>query len=167
MNLDILTPKGQKTLIQEQRLLEIASSHLSRTVSYPVSNIETPKARAAKCDGFFVNPDNEIVALYECKCRTLTEQDLIKFDSAILTEEKLIQCCVLSTYLCVPFLFLFYLVPDDIAYYWKMTDEKGQILVPYTVEETRTQRTVNGGSAVRKNAYLPVKFAIKMNPLPF
>ena len=41
--------------------------------------------------------------------------------------------------------------------YWKITDKYGNFLFDYDVKETRTQRTINGGSVVRKNAFLPVK----------
>ena len=41
--------------------------------------------------------------------------------------------------------------------YWKITDKYGNFLFDFDVRNTRTQKTINGGSVIRTNAYLPLK----------
>ena len=57
----------------------------------------------------------------------------------------------------VPYLGFLYLIKDKIIMYWKITDKYGNFLFDFDIKNTRTQKTINGGSVVRTNAYLPFK----------
>ena len=56
----------------------------------------------------------------------------------------------------VPFLGFLYLIPDEMIFYWKITDNMGDFNFGFDVRRTSTQRTINGGRALRMNAYLPL-----------
>jgi hypothetical protein len=63
----------------------------------------------------------------------------------------------ISEMLRVPYLGFLYLIKDKIIMYWKITDKYGNFLFDFDVKNTRTQKTINGGSVIRTNAYLPFK----------
>jgi hypothetical protein len=63
----------------------------------------------------------------------------------------------LSEMLRVPYIGFLYLIKDDIAMYWEITDKYGNFLFDFEVKNTRTQKTINGGSIIRTNAYLPIE----------
>ena len=64
--------------------------------------------------------------------------------------------------LMVPYLGFLYLVPDDMIFYWKITNKIGDFRFDYEVKETLTQKTINGGKTIRENAYLPFKYAYEI-----
>ena len=68
----------------------------------------------------------------------------------------------LSEMLRVPFIGFLYLIPDQIIMYWKITDKYGNFLFNFDVKNTRTQKTINGGSIIRTNAYLPFTKGIEL-----
>lgn len=155
MGLDILTPKGQISLDQEKRMIKKLDSIWN---GWGVSFIETNKDKDAGCDGFIVKM-NTIVGAYESKCRELTEEELRDFGTWLITADKIKQGRILSKILKVGFLGFLYLVPEDKIFMWKITDSAGEYLFDFRIEESETQKTVNGGTIIRQNAYLPVEFS--------
>ena len=119
--------------------------------------IETDKNTDAKIDGIIIK-NNELAGVFESKCRDLSLMQLRKFGSWLITYEKLMDGKKISTMVRAPFIGFLYLIKDEIIMYWKITDKYGNFLFDYDVKETRTQRTINGGSIIRKNAFLPVKY---------
>ena len=150
--LDINTPKGQITLVNEKEMIERFAKRFNLQV------METPKKLQAKCDGFF-GRDNVIVSLFESKCREVTEEQFIHFKTWILTREKLIACRDIAAKLCVPFIGLVYLLPEKIIYWWELSDNEGNWKVNFESRFTKTQSNVNGGQIIRENAYIPIEYA--------
>ena len=62
----------------------------------------------------------------------------------------------------IPFLGFLYLIPDEMIFYWKITNRIGDFNFEYEVRKTETQKTVNGGKIIRENAYLPYKYAYEI-----
>lgn len=157
MNLDINTPKGQESLSHEREVQDILKK------CWNVSIVETPKTTSSKCDGFLVR-DNNIVALFETKCRyDMTYSDLLERSTWLVTLEKIESCKQLSELLQVPFIGLLYLRPkqsnERLLLFWKITNENGEYVFSFESYDQETQKTINGGKIVRKNAYLPVEHA--------
>ena len=148
--MDILTKKGQKSLEYERIMLERIS------VLTNVNIIETDKDMDAKVDGM-ISQDNQLTGIFESKCRNMSLMQLRKFGSWLVTFDKILDGRKLSQLLRVPFIGFLYLIPDEIIMYWKITDKYGNFLFDFDVKNTKTQKTINGGSIVRANAYLPVK----------
>lgn len=156
--MDILTPKGEETLAQERRAIHL----LQR--KYPgVTYVHTPKKKPATVDAVLVK-DAEIVAVVETKCRQMSLNDLMhKFDGDwLITWDKVVGGRDVALDLQAPFIGLLYLVPDDLLLLQKITEANGEWAVDMRIKETTTQRTVNGGSAVRYNAYICMEGAIKI-----
>lgn len=156
--MDILTPKGEETLRQELRAIELFQKKFTG-----VRYVHTPKNKPASVDAVLVK-DSEIVAVVETKCRQMTLNDLLfKFEGDwLITWDKVVAGRDVALSLRVPFVGLLYLVPDDTLLVQKITDADGEWNVDMRIKETTTQRTVNGGSAVRYNAYISMENATKI-----
>jgi hypothetical protein len=148
MSLDIATPRGQRTLADEQI---VAAWLESRGTKY----IQTPKDKPAKVDAILVR-DGAIFAVAETKCRygmnlkTLRHQ----FDNEwLVTEAKIKEASQIAAGLCVPLVGFLYLVDDDTLLSVNLFN------APRRVANTQTQRTVNGGSIIRANAYIKMDHA--------
>jgi hypothetical protein len=118
--------------------------------------IETNKNTDAKVDGIIIK-NNELSGIFESKCRDLSLMELRNFGSWLVTFDKIMDGKRLSEMLRVPYIGFLYLIKDEIVMYWKITDKHGNFLFDFDVRNTRTQKTINGGSVVRTNAYLPFK----------
>lgn len=152
-NLDILTEKGQKTLLEENLVIEKLKNR------WKVEVINTNKDDCAAIDNILVR-DNTTVAICEVKCRQLTRNQLTSYGNTwLITHQKLKEGAQLSRLLRVPFIGVLYLVPEDLVLYWKITDNDGKFQFEFDVRDTETQRTVNGGLIVRENAYLHTKYS--------
>lgn len=151
-NLDINTQLGQKSLMQENKMLEYIKK------AWNVDIIETNKKEDASCDGFLVR-NNTIIALFESKCRNLSHIELTNYGSWLITFDKLEKCREISKLLKVPFLGFLYLVKDNIVLFWKISDKNGEYVFEFNHYDSKTQKTVNGGSIVRDNAYLPIEYS--------
>lgn len=150
MGLDINTPKGQITLEQEKRAAAIIEA------AWPGSTyIHTPKGSSASIDGLIVK-DSVVRAVLEAKCRLMSLQQLRGgFDNEWLVSlHKLTDGAIVADKFCVGFWGALYLVPDDKVLMIQLYSPKDSWLVPYRVDKTKTQMTVNGGECYRDNAYI-------------
>lgn len=154
MSLDILTPLGQKSALQERDMLD------SLRITFPGSMfVNTPKNDPAKVDGFTIKGD-QITSCFESKCRKMTRQQLSSWgDEWLVTYEKILHGAKLSRTLGVPFFGFLYLVPDSLILIVKITNSAGELLPKIRLDRTETQKTVNGGKIVRTNAYIDVSTA--------
>ena len=159
--MDILTKKGQKSLEYERKMLDKINFHICEDHNKGSMLIETDKDMDAKVDGIIVK-DNQVSGIFESKCRNLSLIQLRKFNSWLITFDKIMDGKKLSEMLRVPFVGFLYLIKDDIIMYWKITDKYGNFLFDFDVKNTITQKTINGGSIERTNAYLPFNKGIEL-----
>jgi hypothetical protein len=159
--MDILTDKGQKSLEYERKMLEKINFHICKEHKDNSMLIETDKDMDAKVDGIIVK-NNQVSGIFESKCRDMSLMKLREFGSWLITFDKILDGRKLSQLLRVPFIGFLYLIPDEIIMYWKITDKYGNFLFDFDVKNTKTQKTINGGSIVRTNAYLPVKRGVEL-----
>ena len=152
--MDILTKKGQKSLEYEREMLERIRHNLCKTHKEDSYLIETDKNMDAKVDGIIVK-NNQVSGIFESKCRNLSLMQLRDFGSWLITLDKIMDGKQLSEMLRVPYIGFLYLIKDKIIMYWKITDKYGDFTFDFEVKKTKTQKTINGGTACRVNAYLP------------
>lgn len=150
-NLDINTPLGQESLKYENIMFDYIKK------SWNIEIIITNKENDAVCDGFLVK-NNEIIAVFETKCRNLSLEKLESYGSWLITYEKIKRCKLLSEYLKVPFIGFLYLIKDNLTMFWKVTDTDGNYLFDIDHYDSSTQKTINGGTVIRDNAYLSVSY---------
>jgi hypothetical protein len=151
-SLDVNSPKGQKTLIEERRAYEIFTHNFP---DYLIAT--TPKELEADIDAVLIKVDTKsIVAIIETKCRQFNMQTLLnEFGNEwLITQAKVDKCQFLSRSLKVTTYGFLYLVPDDVLLAIRIVDNCGNILPKIRTAKTETQATVNGGTALRVNAYI-------------
>lgn len=153
MNLDILTPKGQQSAQQQIDAINAILAQRPGTTF-----IHTALDGPAAVDGFFIR-DGEIRAVAEVKCRV--DMDYAKFMGErkgewLITNQKIEDMRILCAMLQVPGFGVLYLVNDGLVLMRKLVDSTGQTTEVFRIDDTRTQRTVNGGSAMRANAFIPM-----------
>lgn len=154
-NLDILTDAGQKSLADEQEAARIWERN------FPLKYISTPKDRPAWVDAVILK-DDAILYAVETKCRY--DMDLERFTEErnsewLITAEKIEKAQTVCKALCVPLLGFLYLVPDKCLLVEKILDEHGNITIGVRYQDTTTQKTINGGTAIRRNAFVDMRAA--------
>lgn len=122
--------------------------------------IETPKHLPADIDGLIVR-DGTLIAGAEVKCRNMTIDELKNTYSNrwLVTADKVDRGVAVCKSLGIDFRGFLYLVPNKmllIVPIWSY--EKGYV-ADIEYEQTKTQATVNGGIALRLNAYIDVSGA--------
>lgn len=146
--MDINTEKGQITAQQEL----IAASLFEQSTG--LRYMHTPKDKPALVDAVIIK-DSVVVAVCETKCRQMTLQQFLDFHCEwLVTYEKVEKARQICTMLCVPFVGVLYLVPDNIVLYKRIANEDGSWACDITMRETETPKTVNGGKAIRQNAFI-------------
>ena len=122
--------------------------------------IETPKDKPADIDGFIVK-GGTIISGVEIKCRMMTDHDLMNAFSGkwLITHDKIERGISICRSLGIDFRGFLYLVPDKRLLIVKLWDCETGETADMDLEESRTQRTVNGGSIVRLNAYVDIRNA--------
>lgn len=154
MSLDVLTPKGQKTREQEEVMI---AAFCSACPGYKI--IQTPKDEPADIDAL-ITFDSAIVGIAEHKCRNMSKGDLLRFGNEwLLTYDKIVKGCDIAKALKVPFYGFLYLIDDSLILSVKIADKDGHIIQKVRIERTETQAAVNGGTAIRTNAYIDMSGA--------
>lgn len=153
--MDILTPKGQETLIQERQAVQIFMNNFP-----DFSFVETPKDQPADIDGF-ITKRGVLVSGVEVKCRMMTTEDLSrKFHYQwLVTADKLDRGVELCKRLGIDFRGFLYLVPQRILMIVPIFSFRDGWVADVDYEFSETQATVNGGTAKRLNAYVDVSRA--------
>lgn len=131
--------------------------------------VETPKDQPADIDGFIVDVNDDdysyhfgtIISGVEVKCRNMTAEKLKRdFDNRwLITNDKLDRGIAVCRSLGVDFRGFLYLVPDKALLIVPIWTVKDGMVADVIIEQTETQATVNGGTALRLNAYVDVSKA--------
>jgi hypothetical protein len=163
MSLDVLTERGRQTLYDEMRM----SASLESIYGYRY--ISTPKDQPAVSDALILD-GNQIYAVAETKCRYDMEcaDDFFEgeYNSEwLLTFDKYMKNCDVARALCIPLVGIIVL-PNSNEWLVKRLYEgaTNTHLAHIRLDTTKTQATVNGGVAVRTNAFINMRGA-KVNKL--
>jgi len=155
VGLDINTSRGRVTLAQEARAITILQQ------CYPGVYVETNKDRPADIDYLKIN-DGVVSSVIEVKCRTCnrsTFENQFGFEW-LVTADKVQRGCRVAKSLRCNFFGVLYLVPDDLVYLvWIYDGQNNVAIATARTEVTQTQRTVNGGKALRNNMFICMRNA--------
>lgn len=151
MTLDVNTERGQRTLEEEAacaRVFELATPG--------VRYIATPKDSACRVDAVLTT-DTRMLAVVEQKSRF--DVDVNEFrerysNEWLLTWDKLTAARTYAKEYSVPLYGFLWIVRDRSLLVQRLTDRVGAWVCKFRVNRTRTQATVNGGTAVRENAFI-------------
>jgi hypothetical protein len=142
--LDIATARGQVSLADEQHVADWFNAKPG------LRYIQTPKDKPAKVDAILTR-HNEIIGLAETKCRykiTLDRFQQTFHNEWLITAEKVDTGIKLAEQLCVPLYGFLFLVDADTLLVQNLSSASTRR------EVTETQRTINGGIAVRENLFV-------------
>jgi hypothetical protein len=154
--MDILTPKGQKTVEEEDDAASLFEA------AYPgYLYIRTPKDKPSPVDAIIAR-DGVATAVAECKCRHMT-LDRLKFGFKwewLVTNQKIVEGVQASNLLSIPYVGFLFLLPERVLLMQKIYDPDKDAFIPsMRIERTMTQATVNGGVANRVNAFIDMSGA--------
>lgn len=154
MSLDINTPKGQESLKQEIEMLKYISK------CWDVKIKTTPKNGSSPYDGVMLK-NEKIIGIFESKNRNI---EIDQYDTWLITYNKLEECKNIAKKMNVPFYGFLGLELSNVVACFKITNSNGEYLFDFEHKVTPTQATVNGGEALRDNAYLPFKYCVYVQP---
>lgn len=148
--LNVLTERGQVAVEQEREAAAIWHS------SYPdlVYN-DTPKDSPAAVDAI-ITRNGSIAAVVETKCRELDHETFSNtFDGKwLVTLDKMLIARDIAKALNVPLLGFLYLTKDRKLLWQKLWSPQDGWNVSFSVEKTKTKKNINGGEALRDNAFI-------------
>jgi hypothetical protein len=154
--MDILTPRGQESRKWEDRAVDIWSSH------YPqIAYVSTDKDKPCAVDAILVK-DKQIVGVVEQKSRpSLTVVEFMGDHKGewLVTHQKIKDGVAIAQALHTKFVGFLYLPEADLLMFKTIWHPDQGWTVPIKVHETKTQATINGGIAVRENAFIDMKNA--------
>lgn len=151
--LDINTPRGQATLLDEIAAAKIFESHRPGR-----RYINTPKDNRSDIDGLIVSRDTAMLtSVVETKCRY--DMTLEKFAEVyrrewLVTFDKIIRGIKVAEALRVPFGGFLYIVQSRALLTKCIWKPDTGFDVDLVVRKTKTQATINGGVVMRDNAFL-------------
>jgi len=160
MPLDISTPRGQQTLRDEQIAAQILTENHTR-----FTYVATPKDGPATVDALLVRDGVEIVGVAETKCRydmTLADLRTKRGNEWLVTWDKVDRARQVGQGLGVGLWGFLFLTKDRVLLSIQISDSNGLLTQPVRIAATPTQRTVNGGTAVRNNAFISMANAVEM-----
>ena len=134
-----------------QRFEEIAFDHLLKKYGWKIHT--TP--RYALIDGV-ATKNGEITHIVEFKSRNESFESLERFETYLISYDKILNGIEMSRMMCVPFILIVYLIKDGIVLGIELGDEYG-VCVPMEIQETRTQKSIDGAHAIRRNAFIDIE----------
>ena len=151
--MDILTEKGQVSLNDEQTLAKWLEKNFS------LKYIQTPKDTPALVDAIVTNKNSsELLGVAETKCRydiASLEQFQTNYKNEwLVTWSKVNNAINIATSMGVPCVGFLYLVKPRVLLTQKLSDNTGRLAVDVRLSTTSTQATINGGIALRTNAFI-------------
>ena len=155
LGLDVLTQRGQESVRQEAHAVSLLCA---KHPSY--SYLHTPKHLPADVDAVLLK-DGVIDSIVETKCRDCTlEQFMGAFKGQwLVTFDKVIKARDIATRMGVSLTGFLYRAKSDVLLIQRITLPDGTFIPRMVVETTETQRTINGGKAIRTNAYIDMQAA--------
>jgi hypothetical protein len=121
--------------------------------------IQTPKDTPALVDAIVTNKSStELLGVAETKCRydiASLEQFQANYKNEwLVTWSKVNNAINIATSMGVPCVGFLYLVKPRVLLTQKLSDNTGRLAVDVRLSTTSTQATINGGIALRTNAFI-------------
>lgn len=161
MGLDVRSPAGDEA----DRLGQAMGRLLAE--DWGVQWVASGNSNLARVDGLLVQ-DGRLQGVVECKVRNDSRSLIERWGgSYLITADKLEAGAEAARLLHAPFTLCVYLKPDERAFWWRVAEIDGSWTRPFDRAVTRTQATVNGGMALRENAFLPMATVKGSKRIPY
>ena len=130
---------------------EIAFDHLLKRYGWKVCT--TPQYSLV--DGIAVK-NNEITHVVEFKSRNESMESIERFGTYLISYDKIENGLQICRMMRVPFILIVYLIKDGVVMGIEIGDEFG-VSVEMEIKETRTQKSIEGGTVIRRNAFIDLE----------
>lgn len=130
---------------------EIAFDHLLKRYGWKVCT--TPQYSLV--DGIAVK-NNEITHVVEFKSRNESMESMERFGTYLISYDKIENGLQICRMMRVPFILIVYLIKDGMVMGIEIGDEFG-VSVEMEIKETRTQKSIEGGTVIRRNAFIDLE----------
>jgi len=121
-----------------------------------VASSSTSKYERAWLDAVLIR-DGEVKACVEVKSRNMNFELLKERGSLLISADKINKGVMVSSRAFeVPFFVFAVLIPDKRVFFWKVSDEKGNFLMPMKMESRKTPFNCAGGQRIENVAHLPL-----------
>ena len=151
--LDINTERGQKSLKDERYLAEWFEDR------FGFEWVETPKDQPAAVDALAIK-DKTVEVVIEVKCRY--DMDIARLARNnyewLVTWDKVQKTMSIANALGVPSIGILYMVNSGEVLIQQLS-RNGLLIPNIRLATTETQATINGGTALRVNAYIDMRNA--------
>lgn len=156
--LDIDTPRGRANEAHNDKCFAVYMDYfdlLGATLK------RLPKAHTA--DGLLLSPEKQKLGLIEVKSRhDFTEKEFFaRWGTWLVTNKKIVENIRLARKHRIPFIGAMHIVQSRVVLV-KTIFENGQTCPGVEVRLTSTQATINGGTALRDNAFIPMHDALRL-----
>lgn len=99
--------------------------------------------------------NREITHIIEFKSRDESWDSMVHYGTYLISWDKIQNGMDMARMMRVPFILVVYLAQSQMVLGVELATEDGTLAIPdIEVKETRTQRSIDGGSVMRKNAYI-------------
>jgi hypothetical protein len=154
--LDVNSPRGQVSLRDEQIGAQL---FIDRWPMY--TYLQTDKSMHADVDAILTQ-DSQMKQVIETKCRY--DCDIDKFFGAyggqwLVTHDKIVRAMAVAKALQLGLTGFVYLVQSKTLLVQPLVDAGGRFLTSLKIETTQTQANINGGLAIRTNAFIDMRKA--------
>jgi hypothetical protein len=130
---------------------DIAFDHLLKKYGWRIYT--TP--HYALVDGFAAK-QGEVTHIIEFKSRNESMESLERFGTYLISYDKIENGLQICRMMRVPFILIVYLIKDGVVMGAEIGDEYG-VTVEMEITETRTQKSIEGGSVIRRNAFIDLE----------
>lgn len=134
-----------------QAFEDIAFDHLLKKYKWRI--FTTPQY--ARIDGF-ATMNGMVSHIIEFKSRNETLESIERFGTYLISMDKIENGLTMARLMRIPFVLIVYLIGDGVVMGVEIGDEFG-VSVEMEIKETLTQKTSNGGHAVRRNAFIDLE----------
>lgn len=123
-----------------------------------------PEGNTLPVDGFISYLSGEIAGIFEAKSRKLklnTDNGKVEYDGKeypdlLISKSKIEEGARYAKQFSLPFYLLVYCELSGHVLSFRVANESGEVIVNYTERRSKTQASVNGSTATRMNAYIPI-----------
>lgn len=154
----VLPINKTKTFLKRgyDKYCDTALEIIQDTYKVDVASSSKSKFEKAWIDAVLIR-DGEVKACVEVKSRNMNFEKLKSLNSYMISADKINKGVMIASkaFEC-PFIVFVVLIPDKRMFYWKISDEKGNLLMPITTKSQKTPFNCAGGERIENVSYLPL-----------
>lgn len=156
---DTILPKNKtKTFLKRgyDKYCDTALNIIEEVFECQAASSSRAKYEKAWIDAVLIR-EGEVKACVDVKSRNMDFERLKKLGSLLVSFDKINKGKMIAANgFEAPFFIFAVLIPDQRIFFWKVSDEKGNFLMPMKVESRKTPFNCAGGEKVENVIHLPI-----------